>query len=201
MRKTGIIVILAVAVLAAIGTGVWSFWSKGDKAPSFRTIPVKRGDLVATISATGTVEPEAAVDVGTQVAGVIISFGKDKRGKPVSWGSEVEAGTVLARIDDSLYAAAVKTARAQVEQGEANIHASAANVLQMKAKLLQATQDWGRAQKLGPSDALAQSAYDQYQANYEVTKANLSAAEAAGEQARGRVGPGEGRSHHGANKP
>jgi HlyD family secretion protein len=54
----------------------------------------------------------------------------------------------------------------------------------MKAKLLQATQDWRRAQKLGPSDALAQSAYDQYQANYEVAKANLAAAEAAVEQAK-----------------
>jgi len=57
----------------------------------------------------------------------------------------------------------------------------------MKAKLLQAQQDWGRAQKLGPSDALAQSAYDQYQANYEVAKANLAAAEAAVEQSKAAV--------------
>ena len=72
MRRIGIIVVLIVAGLAAVGTGVWSFWSKGDKAPVFRTAPVKRGDLVATISATGTVEPVAAVDIGAQVAGVII---------------------------------------------------------------------------------------------------------------------------------
>ncbi len=184
MRRTAVMVILAIAVLAALGTGVWSFWPKKDKAGPFRAMPVKRGDLVATISATGTVEPEAAVDVGAQVAGVIVSFGKDKRGKPVNWGSEVDAGTVLARIDDSLYAAAVKTAEAQVKQAEANVPASEANVLQMKAKLVQATQDWERAQKLGPSDALAQSAYDQYRANYDVAKANLAAAEAAVEQAK-----------------
>ena len=174
MRRTGVIVVSIVVGLAAVGAGVWLFGSGGDKGPAFRTASVRRGDLVATISAAGTVEPEAAVDVGTQVAGVVNAFGKDKQGKPINWGSTVEAGTVLARIDDSLYVAALETAKAQVQQAEANKLSADANVLQMKAKLLQAQADWGRAQKLGPSDALAQSAYDQYQANYEVAKANLA---------------------------
>ena len=99
----------------------------------------------------------------------------------------VKAGMVLARIDDSLYAAAVKTAQAQLQQAEANVINAKANVLQMKAKLLQAQADWNRAQKLGPSDALSQSAYDQYQAGYEVAKANLASAEAAVEQTRAAV--------------
>jgi HlyD family secretion protein len=150
-------------------------------------VPVKRGDLVATISATGTLEPEAAVDIGAQVAGVIIVFGKDKRGKDIDWGSVVEKGTVLAKIDDSLYAAAVETAKAQLQQAIANKISADANVLQMKANLLLAQQNWDRAQKLGPSDALAQSAYDQYQANFEVAKANLAAAEATVEQTKAAV--------------
>ena len=166
------------------GFSVWSFWFNGKKAPAFRTAPVKRGDLVATISATGTVEPEEVVDVGAQVAGLILTFGKDKHGKVIDYGSVVDAGTVLAKIDDSLYAAAVDTAKAQFQQAEANKISADANVLQMKAKLLQAQQDWDRAQKLGPSDALAQSAYDQYKANYEVAKANLAVTEAAVEQAK-----------------
>ena len=188
MRRTVGITILVVIGLAVIGgAGMWWFRSKGDKGPRLRTVPVKRGDLAATISATGTVEPEAAVDVGAQVAGVIIAFGKDKHGRDMDWGSVVDAGTVLAKIDDSLYAATVETAKAQFQQAAANKISADANVLQMKAKLLQAQQDWNRAQKLGPSDALAQSAYDQYQANYEVGKANLAAAEAAVEQAKATV--------------
>jgi len=188
MRRTLVIVILVVIGLAVIGgAGMWWLRSKRDKNPTFHTVPVKRGDLVATISATGTLEPEAAVDIGAQVAGVIIAFGKDKRGKDIDWGSVVEEGTVLAKIDDSLYAATVETAKAQLQQAIANKASADANVLQMKAKLLQARQDWGRAQKLGPSDALAQSAYDQYQANYEVAKANLAAAEATVEQTRAAV--------------
>lgn len=115
---------------------------------------------------------------------MIKTFGKDKHGKVIDYGSVVEEGTVLAKIDDSLYAAAVESAKAQLQQAAANKISADANLLQMKAKLLQARQDWDRAQKLGPSDALAQSAYDQFQANYEVAKANLAAAEAAVEQAK-----------------
>ncbi|MGA3208819.1 MAG: efflux RND transporter periplasmic adaptor subunit [Syntrophales bacterium] len=186
-RKVGITILVVIGFALISGLVVWSFWYKGNKAPTFRTVPVKRGDLVATISATGTVEPEEVVDVGAQVAGLISTFGKDKHGKFIDYGSVVDAGTVLAKIEDSLYAAAVDTAKAQFQQAKANKISADANVLQMKAKLLQARQDWDRAQKLGPSDALAQSAYDQYKANYEVAKANLAAAEAAVEQAKAAV--------------
>jgi HlyD family secretion protein len=114
MRRTVGITILVLVGLAVIGgAGMWWLRSKRDKGPTFHTVPVKRGALMATISATGTVEPEAAVDIGAQVAGVIIAFGKDQHGKDINWGSVVEAGTVLAKIDDSLYTAAVDTAKAQ----------------------------------------------------------------------------------------
>jgi HlyD family secretion protein len=187
MLRSGAVAILVAAGLLGASFAGWSWWSKRERVPAFRTEPVKRGDLVATIAATGTVEPEAAVDVGAQVAGVIVAFGKDKSGQIINWGSAVDAGTVLARIDDSLYAAAVRTAKAQLDQNEANVLASEANVLQQEANLLHASQDWNRAETLGPSDALAQSSYDQYHANFEVAKANLAAAKAAVEQAKAAV--------------
>lgn len=176
LRRVGII-ILVVGVLAVLGAGGWWLRSRGNREPTFRTAPVKLGDVVATISATGTVEPEQVVDVGAQVGGIVKAFGKDKSGKTIDYGSVVEKDTVLAQIDDSLYVAALETAKAQLQLAQAN-------VLQMKAKLLQAQRDWDRAQKLGPSDALAQTVYDQYQATYEVAKANLAAAEAAVAQAK-----------------
>src|SRR4029453_15374401 len=78
---------------------------QGDAPSMFRPLPIQRGDLVPRISATGTVEPEKVVDVGAQVAGLIQAFGKDIHGKPVDYGSVVDAHTVLARIDDALYVA------------------------------------------------------------------------------------------------
>ena len=188
MRRVVVRVIVVLLVLAALaGAALW--WRRGEQAHpvSFRTAPVTRGDLVAVINATGTVEPEEVVDVGAQVAGLIRAFGTDARGKAIDYGSVVKAGTVLARIDDTLYAADVETAKAQRQQAEANQRSATANVAQMRAKLLQAEADWTRAQRLGPSEALAPSAFDQYKANYEVAQANLAVAEAAVGQARAAV--------------
>ena len=65
--KLGVLALVPLVILAM--TASW-FLSRANKnTTSFRTVPVKRGDLVATISATGTVEPEEVVDVGAQVAG------------------------------------------------------------------------------------------------------------------------------------
>jgi HlyD family secretion protein len=186
-RKVGI-TIMAIIVLAVIGCiGMRWLRSKGNQDWVFRTAQVKRGDLLATISATGTIEPTIVVDVGAEVNGLIKSFGKDKNGKTVDYSSVVDEGTVLAKIDDSLYAASLASAKAQLQQATATKTSAEANVLQMKANLLLAQQNWDRAQKLGPSDALAQSAYDQYNATYDVAKANLSAALAAVEQAKASV--------------
>jgi len=187
MPRRGGAIILVIGVITVLVAVVWLFWPKGTWEPTFQTAPVKRGDLVPTISATGTVEPEKVVDVGAQVAGIIIAFGQDKFGNSIDYGSAVTKGTVLAKIDDSLYAAALETAKAQVQQAEANRISADANELQARATLLKAKADWDRAQKIGPSDALAQTVYDQYQATYEVAEANVAVAEASVEQAKAAI--------------
>ena len=173
----------------------WLSWATCEAAvlPSagFKTVQVKRGDLQAMISATGTVEPEEVVDIGAQVAGRIVSFGKDKNGEEVDYGSVVEAGTVLARIDDALYAADAASAKAQLAQAKAAVQKAQADLGQMEAKLLQTENDWKRAQKLGPSDALSQTDFDAARANYEVAKANLGVGKAAVVQAQGTVSQAE----------
>jgi HlyD family secretion protein len=168
-------IVLGIAMLGALG--LWQLYGDSEPAAKLRTAPVQRVDLTASISATGTVEPEEVVDVGAQVAGQINAFGKDVDGQPVDYGSVVEAGTVLARIDDSLYAA-------DVEQARANLNSAEAGVVQAQAKLEQARQDWQRAQKLGPSEALAPSAYDQYKAAFEIARADVAVAQATVGQTR-----------------
>jgi len=105
----------------------------------------ERADVAATISATGTVEPQEVVDVGAQVAGKIDAFGTDSVGNAIDYGSAVEEGTVLARIDDSLYAADVAAAEAQVVQADAGLMRAKADLAQMQAKLAQALLALGRA--------------------------------------------------------
>src|SRR6266478_5647730 len=112
--KTPAIVI--VAVVLAGGAVAWWWRARSNPQMLFRTALVKRGDLVATINATGTIEPVEVVDVGAQVAGLISSFGTDRSGKAIDYGSIVEEGSILAQIDDSVYAADLALANAQVEQ-------------------------------------------------------------------------------------
>ena len=178
----------AVVVLALLctvgGAAAWYSRQENAQTPSFRTVRVTRSDLVVSIGATGTVEPEEVIDVGAQVAGRIVSFGKDVTGKGIDYRSDVEEGTLLARIDDSLYAAQAAEAEAQAQQAKAAVVLAQANLTQAKAKLYQAQRDWERAQKLGPSEALAQSSYDAYQSGYEIARANVAVSEASIVQAQ-----------------
>jgi len=178
---------ILILVLGLLGIGVWWYGQRHAPAPvSYRTAPVTRGDLVATISATGTVEPEEVVDVGAQVAGIIDALGQDPRhnGKLIDYGTPVEQGTILAHIDESLYRADVDTMQAQLDQAKANAQHAEADLGQLQAKLYQAERDWQRAQKVGPSDALSQNDYDQFYANDAIAKANLAVGKAALAQAQ-----------------
>ena len=111
-------------VLGALGAGGWYWWKQRSAPPdpaAYRTAAVTRTDVVQTISASGTVVPEDVVDVGTQVNGQIASFGVGTDGKPVDYRSTVTEGAVLAKIDDTLYAADVAAGDAQLAQANAQV--------------------------------------------------------------------------------
>jgi HlyD family secretion protein len=186
---------LLIVVALVGGAGAW-YWRHGQApAASYRTAPVQRGDLRITISATGTVEPEEVVDIGAQVAGQIINLGPDPRdsSKTVDYGTAVEEGTVLARIDDALYASDVDQASASLEVAKANEQRSEADLLQLKARYTQADRDLHRAQELqrNGGGAIAAQDFDQYQANYDTSKANVAVGEASIVQAKKAVAQAE----------
>jgi HlyD family secretion protein len=185
-RSKKVLVPLVILILACAGAG-WYLMGRKTQPIDFLTAPVSRGEFVDTISATGTVEPEEVVDVGAQIAGQIVSFGKDAEGRTVDYGSVVNQGTVLARIDDSLYAADEARAQAALEAAQASLGRAEADLGQLNAKLRQAERDWQRARKLGPSEALSQAAYDGYQSAFESATANLAVGRAAVVQAKAEV--------------
>jgi HlyD family secretion protein len=192
--KTVVLVVCAAGALVTGGGGVW-YWWQGTARPaaSYRTATVERGTLLASVAASGTIEPEEVVDVGAQVAGQIKEFGRDPHdsSRPIDYGSEVQEGTVLARLDDSLFKARVEQARgqvaearAQIAQADADLQHADADLEQTQAKLYQAERDWHRAQRLGPAQALSQADFDTARATYETTKAGLALSESAIAQAK-----------------
>lgn len=174
------------ALICAGGAGYWYF--SGDSAAvqtRLNTVAVVQEDFVSKVQATGTLEPQELVDVGAQVTGEIKEFGVDLDGRPVDYGSEVKAGQLLARIDDTIVELDIKRAEAQVSQAQAQILSSDASVAQAKASISQATanknkadRDLARAKALGVGDALSQMQYDQYVNSAEIAAANLESATA-----------------------
>jgi HlyD family secretion protein len=179
-----------IAVLVALfGYGWWYVRGQDEKKTSYRTAVVDRGDILTTITATGTIEPEEVIDIGAQVLGMIREFGCDPQrpSAPVDYGTHVEKGTVLARIDESLYRAAVKQAAANMHQTEANVRQMEASLRSMKSKLEQTKRDWERVQKIEPTKALSQLDVDTAKNAYETAEAAVPGCEAALEAARKAV--------------
>ena len=182
--------IVPVAVVAVIAAGAWfgyRMFGKTEARYVFRTEQLSRRDLVRTISASGTVEPEELVNVGAQVTGKIMAFGKDADGNTIDYGSRIKAGALLAQIDDVLYSAELRECKAKKLQAEAEIAAAKASIKQCEAKLNLAKLNWERAQKLWGTKAVSQSNYDDAEAAFITAKADLIAAQAKLEQTNAQL--------------
>lgn len=190
--------ILGIAfIIVLLGLLVWGgiFLYRRFNAPqeklSFQTEKVSRGDLRSTISASGTIEPEELINVGAQVNGKIMKFGTDADGKVIDYGSRIKAGSILAQIDDVLYEAEVRHAKAAKLQAEAAINSAKANIAVTKADLLLAKQNWHRAKDLYPKKAMSRSEYDAANAEYATASARIGVAEASLAQARSQLASAE----------
>lgn len=177
--------IILVAILILV-VGLVTFWwqAHANSQSSFVTAAIKRGSVTSTIGAAGTIEPVEVVDVGAQVAGQISAFGTDKSGKPIDYRSAVAAGDVLAKIDDSLYAADLAVAKGQLEREKAGELSARANLEETKAKLTLAEAEWKRMQTLSATKVASRADHDTAESNYNVAKATIGVATAALAQAK-----------------
>jgi len=105
-RKVGLIAILVVLIL--LGAGGFYWYSANGRTPSYRTAAVERGELLSTISSTGTLNAVVTVQVGTQVSGTIQQL-------LVDFNSPVKKGMLIARIDPSIFDAKVNQAQGDLE--------------------------------------------------------------------------------------
>lgn len=188
--KKFIKIAVTVVIIAAAVYFIWQWQSRRSTSGvqyEFRTDEAATGKISKTISASGTVEPEELVNVGSQVTGKIMSFGKDADGKTVDYRSEVKKGMVLAQIDDVLYAAELRQRKAEKLQAEASIVTANAKIKQAEAKLQLAKLNWTRAQELYGKRAMAKSDYDTAESAYISALADRAAANASLKQAEAQL--------------
>lgn len=178
------VAVAAAALLAGCditGTG------KSETKRVIATAAVTCGSVVQSVAATGTIEPEELVDIGAQVSGKILSFGKGLDGEELDYCSLVTNGMKLATIDDVTYRADLDVAEAQLQRARASEAVAEAQRVQAEVNASQATKDWERAQKIGPGTSLSLTAYENYEASAKNTAAALGVAEAQVKQAKAAV--------------
>ena len=169
----------AAALAIAAGCGPSGGAPKAPKDVRYVSEAATRADVVSTIAASGTIEPEELVDVGSQVSGQIVAFGVDETGAEADYCSPVTNGTVLARIDDVPFLADLDVAKAQFAIAEAAVASAKANARKAEVDLERETREWERAKALGVGIAQSQSDYDAAKASFEGAEAQLGIAKAS----------------------
>ena len=109
------LVTLAIAAAVALA-GILYFVGEWGGAPAegaYRLAKADRGEVIATVSATGAINPITTVIVGSQLSGQVVEILAD-------YNSEVEAEQVVARLNSDQIRAKLDAARADLEQMRAN---------------------------------------------------------------------------------
>lgn len=111
--------LVSVAVVAASAAGLYAFWNgRGAGKPVVTTAAVTRGDVVASVDATGTLQAVTTVQVGTQVSGTIKALHAD-------FNDEVKKGQVVAELEPALFETQVSQAKATISRLEAEARQAA----------------------------------------------------------------------------
>ena len=146
----------AVILVVIIGAGAWwgsRYWSSADAAlPPLHTVEVDRGEVSRRVIAHGTLQPVQKVTVGSQVSGIIEDI-------MVDFNARVTRGQIIAQIDPSTFAAAVSSARAELESAEAGLELARMN--------------WERVQELRAQQFIAPSEVDQASATLRQAEAQV----------------------------
>jgi HlyD family secretion protein len=190
-------ILVAVCILAIVGGGY--YYKVRAKDVKYITAQVRRGDITASVQATGTINPLTTIPVGSYVSGTVKYIFAD-------FNTRVHDGQVLAQIDPAIYEAQVSTARGNLQNARSNLVTLAANVQVDEANLAKAEANVKyqnatakRSHDLltsgvvsTDSNDLIQSTLGQAEADVQAQKATVAQAKAQLEQAKAQVTAMEG---------
>jgi HlyD family secretion protein len=155
----------------------YRFIAGRDDAPEYQTVAAERGNVVARVSTSGSLQAVVTVDVGSQVSGRIQALYAD-------FNSPVKKGELIAKIDPSLFSAAAI-------QAEANVTAARANVTRLTVTAEDAERQAKRATEVYAQRLISETERDNAVATARAARASveqgqgqLAQARAALEQAR-----------------
>jgi len=166
----GGVVIVGIAAFMAVTAA-----KRGNKGTEVRVEAVQKRDLVASVTASGQVQPQTKVDVAADISGRIVRLA-------VKEGQTVTKGQFLLEIDPSQYVAAVQRA-------EAAVSASKAQEAQAKANFIQAERNYQRSADIKKANAqlVSDEQLEQLKTQAEVQRALQEAAAHQVEQSEAQL--------------
>ncbi|MDB5952808.1 MAG: efflux transporter periplasmic adaptor subunit, partial [Massilia sp.] len=153
-------VVLALGlVLAGVAVAAWLHSKKEKPLPEskYRTVAADVGNLTQTVTATGTINPVALINVGSQVSGTVVELKDD-------FNDHVKKGQVLLKLDPTIFNAQIRQVEASVASAQASMRLAQAN--------------FERNQRLVGQNYVSALTLDQSRRELDVGKANVKLAEA-----------------------
>lgn len=156
-------IIGAVVGIAVIGAVVgFSVSRENRKKTAVQTGKVEKRDLVQVVTASGEVRPKRYVNVGANVSGRLVEIN-------VLEGDRVKKGQILAKVESERYEAVQR-------QSEAGVAAARADLQRTEADVAAAKLAYDRAKRMREDKLIADSAYDQAEAEWKMKTANVESA-------------------------
>lgn len=150
---------LLLVITAAGGLAIaWLSFGKSGIV-QYVTVPVTQGPVTRAVTATGTVNPELTIIVGSYVSGVIKELYCD-------YNTQVKKGQVCAKIDPRPYETVVSQAKANLDIGKAQL-------LKDQATLDYAKITLERNKRLAETHAVSQDALDNARSEYKQAEAQI----------------------------
>jgi HlyD family secretion protein len=120
--KKSIKITLWTLVTLVVAVASWYFFIRKEKQGTLtlQTATVDFGDIINSVTATGTLEPLVTVEVGTQVSGEIDKI-------YVDYGSIVKKGQILAELDRSNLRATLVSSKASYESAQNELNYQKSN--------------------------------------------------------------------------
>jgi HlyD family secretion protein len=159
------LVVLVIVVFALKSSGVIG----KEEGTKVSTEKVTKRTIIETVNASGKVFPEIEVKVSPDISGEIMELRFDE-------GDSVKKGAVLARIYADIYSTQRNQASAMVEQQQASVQNSKAQLESLKSAQEFAQHAFDRQKQLLADKVISAAEFEQADNNFRSAKANYNAA-------------------------
>lgn len=163
-------IIIALIVLVVVLVGLKSGGVIGkEEGLKVSTEKVTKRTIIETVNASGKVYPEVEVKISPDISGEIVELKYDE-------GDSVKKGAVLARIYADIYSTQRNQAAAVVDQQQATVENSKAQLESLKSAQELAQRTYDRQKQLAADKVISASEFEQAENNLRSAKANYNAA-------------------------